>query len=202
MRRALTILTALSLLLFLTTAALWTLSYFRADFVKCLRYRILTPTAFAEEGYVFSSSNGGAFLERHNLNFEQSTPDAAAELRFQSGYFFDDDFRLTHTTFSLREYGGFPADDRWLGFGYSSYQVPDPRDTGPILPPQVGWRVNFPWALPCLAFAALPTRHILRQRRVRRRLKRLRAGLCAQCGYDLRSTPARCPECGTMHPTP
>jgi hypothetical protein len=49
------------------------------------------------------------------------------------------------------------------------------------------------WMLAVLAGAwpttALLVRHV--------HSRRARAGLCPACGYDLRATPDRCPECGT-----
>jgi hypothetical protein len=39
---------------------------------------------------------------------------------------------------------------------------------------------------------------LLAIRQVRRRAKRRKAGLCERCGYDLRASPERCPECGSV----
>ena len=48
------------------------------------------------------------------------------------------------------------------------------------------------WLLVALT-AAAPFRALVR---FRRRCTRACRGLCVSCGYDLRGTPGRCPECG------
>jgi len=49
------------------------------------------------------------------------------------------------------------------------------------------------WLL-CVLFAFLPSMFVIRRMRSRRLVLRRR---CMRCGYDLRATPERCPECGT-----
>ena len=55
------------------------------------------------------------------------------------------------------------------------------------------WAVWVPLLVPTALWVAGGLTH-------RRACRRSAAGKCFTCGYDLRATPGRCPECGTMPP--
>ena len=59
------------------------------------------------------------------------------------------------------------------------------------------WVLTVPLPLVMLLTLALPLGWVWGKRRTRGGGRR---GYCAACGYDLRATPARCPECGTIPP--
>jgi hypothetical protein len=61
-----------------------------------------------------------------------------------------------------------------------------------------GWEaqtIACPFSLPCLLLLLGPTIWVFDA--IRRR-GRVVAGKCVRCGYDLRATPERCPECGAI----
>lgn len=81
----------------------------------------------------------------------------------------------------------------WAETGWGSYTVvPD----GPKF--FAGWGITVPLWLLALSSAILPWLWLSRRYREVRASRLLRAGRCRICGYDLRATPERCPECGVV----
>jgi hypothetical protein len=84
-----------------------------------------------------------------------------------------------------------PADHQRFGFGYSDYSIVNPN----------GWAtprsrdVRVPLWLPLLLLGVLPAGRFKVWWKLRWRLAR---GACGNCGYDLRASPDRCPECGLI----
>ena len=85
----------------------------------------------------------------------------------------------------VRAYQDNRAGGEMFGFEWVWGPPPDHRHRHVLL------GVPFPALLIVLAVAPMCWWAAYRRRRHAARL-----GLCAQCGYDLRATPGRCPECG------
>jgi hypothetical protein len=87
------------------------------------------------------------------------------------------------------------------GFFHLIYPYPMPQERGG---PRFSVRRTRPgqlflnlssWHL-ALIFAMIPLAWSRRRVRFRRKQRLFRSGFCPECGYDLRASPDRCPECG------
>jgi hypothetical protein len=168
-----TALSVLSLLLCVATLALWVRSFHRLDRMTYLERGALS---------IDVQSIRGQIEVVHGLSSPSSTPDGLSYDSLSST-----DFKSSREVIRDSPSGYDFPNVSLLGFGYMYIES------------GATWWAWFPHWFLSLLVAILPALHlraVIRSRRLHR------AGHSPRCGYDLRATPARCPECGSIQMQP
>jgi len=200
-RYALNAVTALSLLLCVAASVLWVRSYWRVDAVTETRYRPWGHPTF--DARSLHLARGRLLLLR------------AETTHVGSGGPLEPSRTVERTSSALAggAAGGvrtpWPSHVVFTAAGFEFARRDDQEERNRIegrtgrrgvqhYSSVRGWSAVVPmWCLALVAGAPGLLTGLL-GRRLRHRDRRAAAGLCRRCGYDLRATPGRCPECGVV----
>jgi hypothetical protein len=145
-----------------------------------LFYRKISDSGLLQRTWIIGAARGGIMVQ-----FVEFTLDAVPEMRPAEGWHAESsELRPMTSTRGTRLWAYFfnrnpPFKTTLLGVSGVCNE----------------WVLIFPHWLVAIALALLP---LARTIRWVFRHGRSTAGHCKQCGYDLRATPDRCPECGTV----
>lgn len=181
-----------SLLLCLATVGVWVRSAWVQD--RLVWYDWPEDRSFFDMKFIWCSRGGVKFDAWHYFSHEIHSPH---------------DAHFLHDREPAREYAAYgdnlsqsfsPMPRRYAAVGFEWIPQTTGRSYGTSRDDSVIKSLTLPLYSPALFFALLPAHYLLRVRRRRRNARRLARGCCAGCGYDLRGSPGRCPECGLAGP--
>jgi len=212
-RRLFSLLSLLSLILYVATITAWYFSFRRLDSVT---YQHNPAGEFRYQAVMFLFEYGVLRVGYADERFMPYTPPTSgpvvwtpstpAELRSSM-----EQFAGWHRNYMLLPSDMSPARHR-LGFVFehTSWLEAHPESPRMFSPPINGcytsietWAAAIPLRAVAPFFAVLPLIYTVRWRSRLRRQRRVLAGACLRCGYSLTgNTSGTCPECGTPVPQP
>jgi hypothetical protein len=195
-RHLITLVSALSLVLCVGTAVLWVWNS-SGDAAEISRFGAdLESAKTAHYWHMHLGSHDGGIYWMH-CSAETIPGDREWGMVGRREWHHGEDIFAAANTIFLVDFGrSFPSQEGdslapdWRRLGFRAFRFSELGTAGYV--------VVVPDWLPIALAAIAPA--LWTHRRLRRRRYRL-AGSCLQCGYDLRATPGRCPECGAV-PTP
>ena len=193
LRRLFTLASALSLVLFVGTAVLWVRSYWVADtFIRTLTRYLPNGVSDPDDPEHLGAR---ALASIRSITFDRGH--AIVRLQYRDEYLDRDSFlSLPKDSFgahyawqseppSIDHHLHFWTIYWWSGFSEDAVTLFTP-------PPHRETDIGFPLWMVAAIFAVLPLRRVV----VTLQSRRPGADTCTACGYDLRATVDRCPECG------
>jgi hypothetical protein len=193
-RRLLNLLTALSLLLCVAAGVLWVASYWVGFQVSRTHVVDRASPPYQLNSYAYAVAARGGLLvqwQQTGFNFPVAATGPATTAEWET-------FSPAGRPYPYDPSGNLLARTPVFQFRLLGFEWVYPRLDPVAQAAASTWTAVHSCTIPLPAIAALaaalPLRRLARLRRERRAR---RAGpICPTCGYDLRATPARCPECG------
>lgn len=198
-RRLFTIASLVSLLLCVAVVGLWMQSYWVADSVH-IQYRHWNGLLLTDSFFTLESSSGGLRFAMSADGYRCADATEMTQRRFYDFEHLGRSWRRTGSFGYPRGVGSYNPGvmPGWrLGLA-GGHLVGSPRK-GSNVARESRW-VIVPHAAVALSLACLPLVWWHRLHGQRRRQRRQDQGVCCRCGYDLRASKERCPECGTPAP--